>query len=538
MATIPLYNDGQMPRAPEAQGLSPVPRAEYRVDYAGLADAAARAHTQPLMPKEMFDGKEEAAKAWAGAVQEVGGLVADLATKVGQVRDAGAMADGEKLMRDTFAEYQGGLDPSSDVATRVGGWQKQSQVLAKQILGSGRLSSKAKAAMQERMGRFHREALIHLSADASKQAVSQARASFGALEQTALEQGDFDGARTANQGRTDAELQPPEVGAGREAQLTRAERRQELYAFIEENPRVAKDLFEQEGTLGYFNLTRRAREEGKQVARAAFARHEYAAVRKVKEAYDADDIQSEVDLDSYALDVGDETRGRLAAMVSGEWDMDDPVDYERAHVDVLRYNAKVDPRGEKLALLQTDLATRFNGEYEEGLQRELEMRAERTRRMGATAMDMEFASLQEELTRGLEAGWFGEWAVPASQVTWDEGRQGWLRPGTVGERGMPMRVSRVQQGRLANAREGLRERGQELPDELVDDMEAKGVAAQVAGGIRSTLMGGMSEGRYKMPSELRQDYAALMEPHLTKVLDRTLEGRVLSVDAPPLPFVV
>jgi hypothetical protein len=520
MATIPLYNDGQMPRVREVEGLSLVPRAEYRGDYAGLADAAARAHTQPLMPAEMFSGKMEVAEAWAGAAKSVGGLVSGLAEKVMKVQDAGAMADGEKLMRDSFAEYQGGLDPSSDVASRLGGWQKQSQALAKQILGSGRLSSKAKESMQLRMERFNSEAVIHLSADASKQAVTQARASFSALEQAAVKQGDYDVALTANDGATDAELQSRQAGEARRAQLMRARQKQELYAFIEENPRVARDLFEQEGTLGYYDLTPWGREEGGKVARATFARHEYGAVRGLKESLAADDVRDVGGLDAYALDLDDDTTGQWVAYVNGERDMDDPVDYEQAHLEVGRYNAQLDPYGEKLAKLQTSLATRFNGGYEERLLRSLDGQAERTRAMGTNAMDDELTGIQQQITQALGTGIFGEWTVPGAELEWDAKSNAWMRAGGNGGVPSPIRLARSQQMMLAKNQQKGWATGDAEP--LLDDMDAKEAAALVAGNIRASVAMGMREGRYATPAAMREEFGALMHPHVVRSLRKLL----------------
>jgi hypothetical protein len=356
------------------------------------------------------------------------------------------------------------------VASRVGGWQKQSQALAKQILGSGRLSSQASEAMQKRMERFNADAVIHLSAEASKQAVSQARASFGALEQSALEQGDYDGALTANEGRTEAQLQSPEEGAARAAQLMRARQKQELYAFIEQNPRVARDLFEQEGTLGYYDLTPWGREEGKKVARATFARHEYATVRGLKESLAADDVRDVGGLDAYALDLDDDTMGQWVAYMNGEREMDDPVDYERGHLEVSGYNALLDPHGEKLAKLQTSLATRFNGGNEERLLKALEGQAERTRVMGTNAMDDELVAVQRQITQSLETGMFGEWKAPGAEV----------------------------------------------------ERDAKAGAAQIAGNIRASVMAGMKEGRYATPGAMREEFGALMHPHVVRSLQRLL----------------
>lgn len=474
MGTIPLYNDGQMPRVPEAEGLSAVPQARYQADYERLGLLAAKAHEQPEMPKEVLDvqGRLDAAEAWAGAVESVGGLVSDLAKKVGQVRDAGALADGENQMRKSFETYQSAVDPSSDVATRLSGWLKQSQAVAKQILGSGRLSSKAKESMQLRMERFNADAVIHLSADASKQAVAQARGSFAALEQSALEQGDYEGALTANEGMTEAELQSPEEGAARAGQLMRARQKQELYAFIEQNPRVARDLFEQEGTLGYYDLTPWGREEGRKVARATFARHEYETVRGLKESIAGDEVRDVDGLDAYALDMDDDTMGQWVAYVNGEREMDDPVDYERGHLEVSGYNALLDPHGEKLAKLQTSLATRFNGGYEERLLKALEGQAERTRVMGTNAMDDELVAVQRQITQSLETGMFGEWQAP----------------------GVEVEVER----------------------------DAKAGAAQIAGNIRASVMAGMKEGRYATPAAMREEFGALMHPHVVRSLQRLL----------------
>lgn len=60
---------------PGVDGLSAVPQARYQEDYERLGLLTAKAHEQPALPEDMYDGKGkvEAAEAWAGAVESVGG---------------------------------------------------------------------------------------------------------------------------------------------------------------------------------------------------------------------------------------------------------------------------------------------------------------------------------------------------------------------------------------------------------------------------------------------------------------------------------
>ncbi|QIF01922.1 hypothetical protein [Roseimicrobium sp. ORNL1] len=209
MATIPLYNDGQMPGAPEAAAKALVPEARYQADYAGLAQAAAQAYEQPELPDNWGKGDVIAGEAWGKAMSTLGGAMTELAEQSAKARNYADLEEArDHMQNETLRFEQWRLEnPDSD------GWQAewQRRVTATQkYFSEKRYAPVVRSQVDRDVNQFGERGLIQAGIDAAKVQFSRAGAAVQQARGRAVQQRSIQGVADAGNQAVALKLETPQ----------------------------------------------------------------------------------------------------------------------------------------------------------------------------------------------------------------------------------------------------------------------------------------------------------------------------------------
>lgn len=241
MSTIPLYNNGETPKAPRAVPLARIPTPERSVDYQRLGAKAADAYEQPTLPRDWGRGDVMAKAAWGEALQNVGGMLTELSIRTAQVKNAGDVANAENVAMQAIADYQLSLTPDSDPATWVSGLAKVRQGLDKQF-SNGKFSPAAANQIRANLDRLMGRTAINISFDAQRRTIERSKQNISNLVTRYTDEGNYGAARQAvKQFGTSAGMVPEEVDAA-EYQIVKRQTQAEQDNLVATQPRLAIDF--------------------------------------------------------------------------------------------------------------------------------------------------------------------------------------------------------------------------------------------------------------------------------------------------------
>lgn len=293
MSTIPLYNDGQMPGAPEAAPKALVPEARYQADYAGLARVAAEAYEQPELPENWGKGEVMAAQAWGQALSNLGGDMMELANQSAKARNYADLEEARDYMQNETLRYEQWRleNPDTD------GWQAEWQrrvTAAQKYFAERRYAPVVRSQVDRDVNQFGERGLIQAGIDAAKVQFSRAGAAVQQARDRAVQQRSIQGVADAGNQAVALKLETPQ-----QSDVNTRHAVQEIHAnlrtaMVETQPDVVlKYAQAREGTNlpdEFRNLSAPAWQETVTLAKKSLYNHQRHMLEQVREALTAGPI--------------------------------------------------------------------------------------------------------------------------------------------------------------------------------------------------------------------------------------------------------
>ncbi|RBP37011.1 hypothetical protein DES53_115152 [Roseimicrobium gellanilyticum] len=375
MATIPLFNNGGALPVPAAEGLSRVPTARMQLDYGGLAQTAAKAYQQPLMPKDMYEGDRVAGEAWGQALQTLGKTMKVVFEETAKIKNEGDIADADVKMTESLGAYENGLTGDTSEDSWVSGWEKEVAGLRKGFESDRSLSPYAKHHIGMRLQRMEVAGKIRISSLAMTQQRQRASMSLDNLERVHREQGNFAGMRSVNERRTEVKLQTPEQAQARGDAIDAMERGDGLYKVIDANPKSGREQLDMRGADGKYVhfpwLDTRGREKARSYADQALQDRRIHIIEDVVEYVTSNNGQPIHPDDIDAFDpnryLSTEQRADVQAYIAGNVSTNRKLTYEQAVTTIDAYRANDDPDQRLSAAMETTIGLTFEGPQKERL---------------------------------------------------------------------------------------------------------------------------------------------------------------------------
>ncbi|MEZ0388220.1 MAG: hypothetical protein ACAI34_14200, partial [Verrucomicrobium sp.] len=190
MPTIPIYNDGQMPRVPDTVQ-APVLQPEARLSYddSGVMKAAQRAYQQPLLPEGAFQGQAIAGEAWGKTMASLGGMLTKLADERIKVRNTRDSLWAENEIRKASASYLATSEGETDSDKIAQGWDKWKQETERRLFDTAKLAPEVRDNARLMWMKATGETEILLTSNAVRREVAEAKSLGLELARTHSAQG-------------------------------------------------------------------------------------------------------------------------------------------------------------------------------------------------------------------------------------------------------------------------------------------------------------------------------------------------------------
>jgi hypothetical protein len=243
MATIPLFNDGQAPRTPQAAPLSRIPTARLELDYASLANKAAAANQMPELPRDFFRGLQMGDQALGDAVQQLGNSMQELSVRQMQAKE---YADAEEIqteLRYRELEFEKWRTENPDPSKWGEEFNRRFQAVQKDFDGRPYLP-RTRALAQRSLDRFGQHGLISVEIDAKRKEFARAHDAVRAKRELGIETRNPNLIAEADRDAVGMSLEEPNVAALENLRATKAMQKGMQADLIFNSPKVALDILE------------------------------------------------------------------------------------------------------------------------------------------------------------------------------------------------------------------------------------------------------------------------------------------------------
>lgn len=467
----------------------------------------------PLMDPRMYQGQAQGSQALAQGMQAVGRVFGEIYQRRLDAKNYADQAQAENVMNQAFAEFEQWKMKEALANPESWGaeWQKRADAVI-QTLGSNKSYSPM---LKERLAAdaplWQSRTMIRVETDATKAEFMRAAEASKARYQMAIENNDFNAARAEKENSIALGLETPEAAA---LDLQRGQNRihdSVRNDLVAQDPRLVIDFLgmpEDSRPDELKGLTPTEETALREQSLSSIDRGKATIIAQVRDDISTGKLTTANEWYNPLIRHKYDPQGLLSddevLAFGGQIGKvgNDPAAYEKMHSVIAGYDVTQDPSGRNMAQLQTQIDMQFQGEFATQLKQKLKDAATKQR----DAFDGEFDAALKEVDATMNAGGFGVWQVPASNVTWDDKLQSWTRTREAWEGvGEPVRVQVAQDDARKLTDKAFKD------GQLVEDVSAKNRAAQQAAQIRRTLEEGRRNGLYKTPQDMRDAYRKLME---------------------------
>lgn len=213
MATIPLYNDGQqrgVPRGAQAP-MAPDLSGRLRVDSSGVARAAYEGSHQDKLDPNGFRGDQIAGNAWAQAMENVGGVMGQIANDRLDAKNYTDTLNAEAYLSQQQGEFE--KDKQNNLANpdQWGAmWSKRMEGIKKSFDTDKNLAPVVREKLTNHLTRWGASGLVHAESDATQAMFQRADEASTAKWATHIDNGDIESAQAISHMRVEKGWSTPE----------------------------------------------------------------------------------------------------------------------------------------------------------------------------------------------------------------------------------------------------------------------------------------------------------------------------------------